>query len=150
MVFKEENLPMRQVLRDIDVVQKPPVALKPEVREILLLIERIENSGRKPAFSEITKEIMLEAADEVSKQPKVKPCEAVTRFGTKLVLIEEVEGKLKISVDNERLRKELVGLAKAGYLAVEGEKDEGDKRVYALSMECKDQMDKFKKMPELV
>jgi hypothetical protein len=152
MVLAKKDQPeIGKVLRDIDVVEKPPIVLKPQVREILFAIERVQNSNKTPTLSEIVREIMLDAAEELKKQPLVKPEGAVTTFGTKLIGVEEKAeaGKVKITVDWRELLKNLHRLVEAGYLAPQFEGEVGNEKIiFRFTPEGTDQIEKFRKIPE--
>jgi hypothetical protein len=151
MVLAKRDNSIRQVLSDIDVVEKPPIALKPQAREILFVIQRIENSNRKPTDTEIAKEMLLDAGEEIVRQPLVKSGECVSRFGNKLIVVEEIPGKVKINVEHDELKKELHRLVEAGYLAVQYEGEGKDRKtIFVMTPEAKDQIGKFMRTQGLV
>ena len=161
---------MGDAIRSMDSVERPPVALKPVSREIVLIIDKIERSDKRPTLSEIARGILEEAGKEVQEQPLVKPSDVVTKFGNKLIQVQEkLEGQKRITgaeIDGHRLIVQLHGLIEAGYLYVkdEGElndrkmvfrltskiKDHEGKVTFDLTPDAKSEIKKFEKPPEIV
>jgi len=150
---KKERI--RDVLRDIDVVEKPPTSLTPEARKILDAIYDTEKSGKKPELRLIEMKILNDAKEEISKQPIVEPESRVTNFGNSLIKVEEVVGrtstKIRPSLVENELKSQLAQLLKAGYVAVQFEEREKKLvEIYRLTPEGVDQIEKFRKIPGLV
>lgn len=155
MVRVEKDSTIREVLRGIDVVERPPVALVPAAQKILDIIDKIENSGKKPTLSGIARGMRYDAADEIAKQPVVEATEAITKFGNELIHVEEIAGKSRTEIRIKVVGKELFGqlskLVNAGYLAIQDEgKGENEKLVFRLTPEGKDQIEQFRKIPGVV
>jgi predicted transcriptional regulator len=150
---KKERI--RDVLRDIDVVEKPPTSLTPEARKILDAIYDTEKSGKKPELRVIEMKILNDAKEEISKQPIVEPESRVTNFGNSLIKVEEVVGrtstKIRPSLVENELKSQLAQLLKAGYVVVQFEEREKKLvEIYRLTPEGVDQIEKFRKIPGLV
>jgi len=154
MVEAKKDERMRDVLRNIDVVEKPPTSLTPETRKILDAIYDMERSGKKPALSTIERWLLNDVVEEIKKQPLIESGERVARFGNRLIHVEEVvektSTKIRPSLVEDELKSQLRGLIKAGYLTVRFEGKEKIQEVYKLTPEGIDQIEKFRKMPGVV
>ncbi|NYZ76173.1 hypothetical protein H0N98_02895 [Candidatus Micrarchaeota archaeon] len=154
MVFAEKDPSIKEVLCNIDVVEKPPTSLTPEARKILDTIYSIEKSGKTPALKIIETKILQDATDEISKQPLVNPASKVTKFESEIIRVEETVERTKTTIRpslvEDALKSQLVGLIKAGYVAVQFEGKEKIEEVYKLTPEGVDQIEKFKKQPGVV
>ncbi|QLJ52659.1 MAG: hypothetical protein Sv326_0484 [Candidatus Fermentimicrarchaeum limneticum] len=155
MVFAQRDPKIGEVLRNIDVVEKPPTSLTPEARKILDVIYEMEKSGKKPALRVIEIRILNDATQEISRQPLVEPEGKVTKFGNRLIKVEEVvektSTKIRPSLMEDELKSQLKGLIKAGYVAVQFEgKEKKPEEVYRLTPEGVDQIEKFRKVPGVV
>jgi hypothetical protein len=151
VVFAEKDPAMRDVLRNIDVVEKPPTSLTPEARKILDTIYTLEKSGKNPLFSVIEMKVLQDAKEEVAKQPLVQPASEVTKFESGIIRVEEIVGergtRVRTSLVEPELKSQLAELIKAGYLAVQFEGKEKIQEVYKLTPEGIDQIEKFNKQP---
>jgi hypothetical protein len=155
MVEAKKDKGMGDVLRNIDVAEKPPTSLTPEARKILDAIYDTEKSGKKPELRIIETRILHDATEEISRQPLVEPKERVTKFGNSLIKVEEVVEKaqttIRPSLVEDELKSQLAQLLKAGYVAVQFEEREKKLvEIYRLTPEGVDQIEKFRKIPGLV
>jgi hypothetical protein len=130
-------------IRSMDRVERPPVELKPVSREIALVIDGIEKSSKRPTLSEIARGILEEAGKEIQKQPLVEPSAVVTKFGNRLIQVQEkLEGEKRITaaeINGHRLIVELHGLIEAGYIYIKDEGELNDKKmVFRLTSKVKD------------
>ena len=155
MVFAQKDPKIGEALKNIDVVEKPPTSLTPEARKILDAIYDTEKSGKKPALRVIEMRILDDVTQEISRQPLVEPEGRVTKFGNRLIRVEEVVEKTSTkicpSLVEEELKSQLQELIKAGYVAVQLEsKKKKPEEVYRLTPEGVDQIEKFRKVPGVV
>jgi hypothetical protein len=154
VVFTEKKPAMMDVLRDIDVVEKPPTSLTPEARKILDAIYNIQKSGKSPALGIIEMKLLQDATEEISKQPLVQPASKVTTFESRIIRVEEIVEatgvRVRSSLVKDELKDQLAELIKAGYLAMQFEGKEEIQWIYKLTPEGIDQIEKFNKQPGLV
>ncbi|NYZ79489.1 hypothetical protein H0N99_05065 [Candidatus Micrarchaeota archaeon] len=154
MVFTEKNSAMRDVLRNIDVVEKPPTSLTPEARKILDTIYNIQKSGKSPALNIIEMNLLQDVREEISKQPLVQPASKVTTFESRIIRVEEIVEEtgtiIRPSLVEDELKSQLAQLIKAGYLAMQFVGKEKIQWIYKLTPEGIDQIEKFNKQPGLV